>query len=46
VVLVKELLLVVADDDQRVEFGAAHRLLQALDRRHGFVVARGKALGR
>ena len=45
VILVEQLLLVVAEDDQRVEFGAAHALLQALDRRLCLVVARSEALG-
>ena len=45
-ILVEQLLLVVANDDQRVELGAAHALFQMLDRRLRFVVARGKALRR
>src|SRR6516164_3640862 len=46
VILVEQLLLVVAEDDQRVEFGATRTLLQPFDRRLGLVVARGKALRR
>ncbi len=44
VVFVEQLVLIVADNDQCVELGAAHTLLQPLDRRLGLVVTCEEAL--